>query len=113
MDCLFCKIASGELPTQILFENDEIIAFYDITAMAPTHILIIPKQHIATLNEMATQDQILLARMLFLAKQIALEQGISEDGYRLVMNVNPAGGQSVYHIHLHLLGGRQMAWPPG
>lgn len=113
MDCLFCKIASGELSAHKLFEDEEILAFYDITAVAPTHVLIIPKQHIATLNDIDTPHHALLAKMFVLAQQLAVDQGISKDGYRLVMNVNPAGGQSVYHIHLHLLGGRQMTWPPG
>ena len=112
-DCLFCKIAAGKLPVNSVLENDELIAFHDIRPQAPTHVLIIPKKHIPTINACDNQDDKLLGRMVLAAKDIAAEAGLSEQGYRLVFNINAGGGQEVYHIHLHLLGGRQMVWPPG
>lgn len=113
MNCLFCKIARKEIPATVVFENDELMAFKDIRPQAPTHLLIIPKRHIATINETQDQDQSLLGNMLLCAKVLAKKQCIDEAGYRLVFNVNSGGGQEVYHIHLHILGGRQMTWPPG
>lgn len=113
MDCLFCKIAQGEIPAKVVFEDKDIMAFHDIRPQAPTHLLVIPKRHIATINEVQNNDANLLGSMLLCAKQLAAEEGLSEPGYRLVFNVNSGGGQEVYHIHLHLLGGRQMTWPPG
>jgi histidine triad (HIT) family protein len=113
MDCLFCKIAEGAIPAAVVFEDQEIIAFRDVNPQAPTHLLLIPKQHIATINETRDEHQALLGKMILRAKKIAQAEGFSDTGYRLVMNTNPAGGQTVYHIHLHLLGGRQMTWPPG
>lgn len=113
MTCLFCKIAQKELPSTIIFENEELLAFKDIHPKAPTHILVIPKKHIATINDCATEDQALLGNMILTAKNLAYEAKIAEDGYRLAFNVNHGGGQEVYHIHLHLLGGRSMTWPPG
>lgn len=113
MDCLFCKIATGAISATITFEDNEIIAFHDLHPQAPTHMLIIPKQHIATINDATDTNQVLLGKMILRAKQLAQTEGFSDTGYRLVFNVNPYGGQTVYHIHLHLLGGRPMAWPPG
>ncbi|KTD34783.1 HIT family hydrolase [Legionella moravica] len=113
MNCLFCKIAKGEIPATVLFEDNEIIAFRDIRPQAPTHILIIPKKHIATINDTSDDDEQLLGKMVLKAKKLAESEGLSEVGYRLVFNINSGGGQEVYHIHLHLLGGRQMTWPPG
>jgi histidine triad (HIT) family protein len=113
MNCLFCKIAQGEMPTAVVFENDQIMAFRDLNPQAPKHVLIIPKRHIATINEAQEDDQALLGAMILAAKHIAQAEGLSEEGYRLVFNTNPNGGQTVFHIHLHLLGGRQMTWPPG
>ncbi|RUR16944.1 histidine triad nucleotide-binding protein [Legionella sp. km535] len=113
MNCLFCKIAQGEIPATVLFEDNEIIAFRDIRPQAPTHILIIPKKHIATINDTSEDDEQLLGKMVLKAKKLAESEGLSEVGYRLVFNINSGGGQEVYHIHLHLLGGRQMTWPPG
>lgn len=113
MDCLFCKIAQGETPAKVVFEDKDIMAFRDIRPQAPTHLLVIPKRHIATINDVQNSDANLLGSMLLCAKQLAAEEGLSEPGYRLVFNVNSGGGQEVYHIHLHLLGGRQMTWPPG
>ena len=113
MDCLFCKIAAKEVPATILFEDPEIIAFRDINPQAPSHLLVVPKQHIATIDDADTKDEQLLGHMVLVGKKLAAEEGISQDGYRLVFNVNAGGGQMVYHIHLHVLGGRQMVWPPG
>lgn len=111
--CLFCKIAHGDIPAQIVYEDDEIMAFHDISPQAPTHLLIIPKEHIATINETDDKHELLLGKLIITAKKLAESQGLSEPGYRLVFNVNAHGGQAVYHIHLHLLGGRQLTWPPG
>lgn len=113
MACLFCKIIEKEIPADILSEDSEIIAFRDIKPQAPSHLLIIPKQHIATINDTDSKDEQLLGRMVLTAKKLAQTEGLSDYGYRLLFNVNPGGGQEVYHIHLHLLGGRQMTWPPG
>lgn len=113
MSCLFCKIASSELPADIIYEDNELIAFRDINPQAPTHALLIPKRHIATIDDTDAQDEQLLGRMMLTAKKIAKQEGLSDAGYRLVFNVNRGGGQEVYHIHLHILGGRQMTWPPG
>ncbi|KTD70938.1 MULTISPECIES: histidine triad nucleotide-binding protein [Legionella] len=113
MDCLFCKIAQGAIPASVVFEDSEIMAFRDLNPQAPQHLLIIPKQHIATLNDASDENQALLGKMILGAKKIAQAEGISDAGYRLVFNINPDGGQTVYHIHLHLLGGRHMTWPPG
>lgn len=113
MDCLFCKIAQGNISATVVFEDQHIIAFRDIKPQAPTHILVIPKCHISTINDAQDKDVELLGAMILCAKKLAKEEGLSEQGYRLVFNVNSGGGQEVYHIHLHLLGGRQMTWPPG
>ena len=110
-DCLFCKIAKHELTTNIVFEDDSCIAFNDINAQAPIHILIIPKQHIATLNEL--DDSALAGHLITTATKLAKQLGVSENGYRLNWNCNSDGGQEVYHIHLHLLAGRKFNWPPG
>lgn len=112
MSCLFCKIVAGEIPTTTVLDDTEIMAFRDINPQAPTHLLVIPKQHIATINDVDTKDEQLIGRMVLAAKKLAHLEGL-DDGYRLVFNVNPAGGQEIYHIHLHVLGGRQMTWPPG
>lgn len=113
MNCLFCKIAQKEIPASVIFENDQLMAFHDIRPQAPTHLLVIPKRHIATLNDTHDNDRELLGNMILCAKSLAHTQGFSETGYRLVFNINSGGGQEVYHIHLHMLGGRQMTWPPG
>jgi len=110
---LFEKIVAREIPADIVWENDELLAFRDIEPQAPVHILIIPKRRIRTLNELEPDDAGLVGRMVLAARDIAKDEGIAEDGYRLNLNCKAAGGQSVWHIHLHLLGGRQMAWPPG
>lgn len=113
MDCIFCKIAAGEIPARIAFENERLVAFHDLFPQAPTHLLIIPKQHYATLNDVPASDSALLGEMVSTAAQLARELGVADSGYRVVMNCNQDGGQSVYHIHLHLLAGRQLGWPPG
>jgi histidine triad (HIT) family protein len=112
-DCLFCKIVDGNLPADIVYENDTLVAFRDINAKAPTHILLIPRRHIATMNDLQSGDEPLAGELFVTAAKIAADEGLAEDGYRVVMNCNEAAGQSVFHIHLHLMGGRRMSWPPG
>lgn len=112
-DDLFLKIIDREIPADIVFENDDILAFRDISPQAPTHILIIPKRRIPTINDVEPGDAELVGRMVLAARELAAAEGISDDGYRLVFNCNQNGGQSVFHIHLHLLGGRALSWPPG
>jgi histidine triad (HIT) family protein len=113
MDCLFCKIAAHTIPARVAFENERLIAFHDLFPQAPVHILIIPKAHYTTLNDVPAADSALLGEMMSTATHLARELGVDKNGYRVVMNCNPDGGQSVYHIHLHLLAGRQLGWPPG
>lgn len=113
MDCIFCKVAAHDIPARTVFENERLIAFHDLFPQAPTHILIIPKTHYTTLNDVPAADSALLGEMMSTATKIAKELGVNESGYRVVMNCNKDGGQSVYHIHLHLLAGRQLGWPPG
>ncbi len=113
MDCIFCKIAAGEIPARIAYENERLVAFHDLFPQAPTHLLIIPRQHYATLNEVPASESALLGEMMSTATQLARDLGVADSGYRVVMNCNQDGGQSVYHIHLHLLAGRQLGWPPG
>lgn len=112
-DCLFCKIISGEIPAQPVFEDDRVFAFKDINPVAPVHVLIIPKKHIATLVDLSSDDSGLMGHIVTTAARIAGEMGLSEQGFRLVANCKEEGGQTVYHIHFHLIGGRQMQWPPG
>ncbi|MEN1727889.1 MAG: histidine triad nucleotide-binding protein [Pseudomonadota bacterium] len=112
-DDLFLKIVNREIPADIVFENDEILAFRDVNPQAPTHILIIPKRRIPTINDLQDDDALLTGRMILAAREIAASEGLAEDGYRLVFNCNGHGGQTVFHIHLHLLGGRPLSWPPG
>ncbi|MGM0614000.1 MAG: histidine triad nucleotide-binding protein [Pseudomonadota bacterium] len=113
MDCLFCKIIKREIPADIVYEDDEVLAFNDINPQAPTHILIIPKKHIATLNDIEEADLAIIGRLQYTAAKLAKERGFAEDGYRVVMNCNEMGGQTVYHIHMHLMGGREFTWPAG
>ncbi len=112
MDCIFCKIANGEVGTQI-YQDPQVVAFNDNAPQAPIHVLIIPRHHIATVNELTESDNALVGHMIQVAKNIAKEKNIDESGYRLLLNCNRGGGQAVYHLHLHLLGGRPMHWPPG
>jgi histidine triad (HIT) family protein len=110
-NCLFCKMVGGAIKPDTVFEDDNVLAFRDINPQAPVHILIIPKRHIATLNDL--DDPEVSAQLLKTAVDLAKQEGLSEEGYRTVFNCNKHGGQAVYHLHLHLLGGRQMSWPPG
>ena len=111
-DCLFCKIVRGEIPAKKVFEDEHTFAFEDIQPKAPTHVLIIPKKHIRGLKEATAEDAELIGKLNLVAAQIGRERGI-EDGYRTVLNVGPGAGQSVFHLHVHLLGGRDLKWPPG
>lgn len=113
MDCIFCKIAAKEIPARIAFENERLIAFHDLFPQAPVHLLVIPKQHFSTLNDVPADQAPLLGEIMSTARQLAEELGEAAAGYRVVMNCNKHGGQSVDHIHLHLLAGRQLGWPPG
>jgi histidine triad (HIT) family protein len=113
MNCLFCQISKGEIPADIVYEDDQVVAFRDIAPQAPTHILIIPRSHFSTLNELNGSDTEIMGHLVLTAQRIASQLGLAENGYRLVMNCNRDGGQTVFHIHLHLLGGRQLSWPPG
>lgn len=113
MDCIFCKIANKEIDAKIIYEDDHIVAFDDLYPKAPTHKLIIPRKHIATLNDIKKDDKHLVGSLMFVAQQLAKELNVADNGYRVIMNCNKGGGQEVYHIHLHLLAGRQMQWPPG
>ncbi len=112
-DCLFCKIAAGEVPATIVHESDDLLAFEDINPQAPTHVVIIPRKHVPTVNDLTTEDEALFGKLATVAKQIATDRGFADDGYRLVMNCNRAAGQTVFHLHMHLLGGRDLGWPPG
>lgn len=112
-DCLFCKIINGDIPGDIVYENDKVLAFNDIAPQAPTHILIIPKKHIATINDLEPEDATTVGELYLAAKAIAADKGFAEAGYRVVMNCNEGAGQTVFHIHLHLLAERKLTWPPG
>ena len=113
MDCLFCKIIDKSISANIIYENNNIIAFNDIAPIAPTHILIVPKKMIASINDLEKEDKELIGEMFILAKELAEKYKINESGYRTVFNTNGDAGQTVFHIHLHLIGGRKLDWPPG
>ena len=113
MDCLFCKIANGDIPANIIYKDELVVAFDDINPQAPQHKIIIPRKHIATLNDLHKEDNALIGHMVQSGVMLAKQLNIANDGYRLVNNCNTFGGQTVFHIHIHLLGGRQMTWPPG
>lgn len=113
MDCLFCRIAGGKIPADIVERGDGWVAFRDLNPQAPTHILLIPEKHVATLNDLVAEDDGLVGRIVRGAAEIAAAEGIAQEGYRLVFNCNVGAGQSVFHIHGHLLGGRTLIWPPG
>lgn len=113
MNCLFCRIIAGEIPANKVYEDERALAFRDINPQAPTHILIIPKKHIDSLNGASGEDEATLGRLQCVAAKIAGEEGLTEKGYRTVINTGVDAGQTVFHIHVHLLGGRPMAWPPG
>jgi histidine triad (HIT) family protein len=112
-DCTFCRIARGEIPARIVYQDALITAFHDARPQAPTHILVIPNHHVPSLNHTTEEDTLLLGQMLAVARDLAVEHGLSDGGYRLVLNTGRNGGQSVFHMHLHVLGGRRMTWPPG
>lgn len=112
-DCIFCKIANKEIPTQIVYEDDFILAFNDIEPQAPVHILVIPKKHISSIKTLQNEDLDLIKEIFTALPQIAREKGLDGEGYRIVNNCGEKGGQTVDHLHFHLLGGRQMQWPPG
>lgn len=112
-NCLFCKISEGEIPAKIIYQDDLVVAFDDINPQAPQHKIIIPRRHIATLNDLTPTDNELIGHMIGTAKMLAKTLHIDEEGYRLVFNCNHGAGQTVFHIHLHFLGGRPMRWPPG
>ncbi len=112
-DCLFCRIIKREIPASIVYEDDRVLAFNDINPQAPTHVLVVPKRHIESLNELASADDAIVGEVVRRAAAIAKERGISAGGYRTVFNTNRDAGQTVFHIHLHVLGGRRLAWPPG
>ena len=111
--CLFCRIAAGEIPAKKLHEDDDVVAFHDINPQAPSHLLVIPRRHIASLDEMTSADTEAVGRTILRATEIARDLGLHENGYRLVINNGEAAGQTVFHIHVHLIGGRTLGWPPG
>lgn len=112
-DCIFCKIAGGEIPSTFVYENETCVAFYDLSPQAPTHILVIPREHIDSLNKAADNHEGMLGHLLFSAANIARDLGFAENGYRVVINTNGDGGQTVFHLHVHLLAGRPFIFPPG
>jgi len=112
-ECLFCRIINREIPGAIVYEDERVLAFSDINPLAPTHVLIVPKRHITSLNDLSVEDDQLVGELVRRAAAIAKERGIAAGGFRTVFNTNPDAGQTVFHIHLHLLGGRTMGWPPG
>jgi histidine triad (HIT) family protein len=112
-DCIFCKIASGEMKTDRVYEDDRVVAFRDINPQAPHHLVIIPREHIVSTLDLTEQHRELIGHIHLVAAQLARELGIADEGFRLVLNTNPGAGQSVWHLHYHLLGGRRLSWPPG
>lgn len=114
-ECLFCKIRDGEISGNLVYEDDDVLAFHDVNPQAPVHVLIIPRKHIATVNDIQVDagDELVMGKLFTAAKAIAAQEGVSDDGYRLVVNSNQQAGQTVFHIHMHLLAGRNMTWPPG
>ena len=111
--CLFCRIAEGEIPAEVVRSDSDVVAFRDIHPQAPTHILLIPRRHVPSVREMSEEDSRLMGKLFMMARDLAREEGIEEGGYRLVVNTGSEAGQTVFHLHLHLLGGRGMGWPPG
>jgi histidine triad (HIT) family protein len=112
-NCLFCRIVAGEIPAKLAYEDKDVVAFYDINPQAPLHVLIIPRKHIASINDIQPEDAELVGKLYLAAQKIAATAGYAEEGYRVVMNCGEDAGQSVFHIHLHLLAGRHLSWPPG
>ena len=113
MSCLFCRIVAGEIPAQIIYEDEQCLAFRDINPQAPTHVLVIPRKHIAMLADATDDDEGVLGRLLLAGAHVARDEGLSESGFRTVINSGAGAGQSVFHIHVHIIGGRQLGWPPG
>lgn len=113
MECLFCKIVNGDIPSDIIYEDEQIIGFKDVNPQAPQHVLFVPRKHIATVNDLEPSDNALIGALFQAAKKFAADTGVAEEGYRLTMNCNAGAGQTVFHIHLHMLAGRKMGWPPG
>lgn len=112
-DCLFCKIIAGDIPSRKVYSDESVYAFHDINPAAPTHILVIPKKHLKAVNAAGSEDEALLGKLLLAANKIAEQEGLADEGFRYVINTGDQGGQTVYHLHLHILGGRQCIWPPG
>jgi histidine triad (HIT) family protein len=112
-DCIFCKIAAGDIPAPKLYDDGEVLAFRDINPEAPVHLLLVPRRHIATLNDLTAADAALIGRLYLAGQQVAAELGVAESGYRTVINCNRDAGQIIFHVHMHLLAGRALGWPPG
>lgn len=112
-DCIFCKIAAGTIPARIVYQDDQVVAFHDLNPQAPTHVLVIPRRHLENLAAASPEDEAILGRVLWVARQVAEREGIAAAGFRVVINTNADAGQSVPHLHAHVLGGRRMGWPPG
>jgi len=112
-DCRFCKVANGQIPAKFVYQDADVVAFEDINPQAPVHVLVVPRRHVSTLNDLEPADEPLMGKLLRAAAAVAAQRGIDKRGWRAVMNVNREGGQIVFHVHLHVLGGRQMGWPPG
>ena len=112
-DCIFCRIARHDIPADVVREDEDCIAFRDLLPRAPVHVLIIPKRHIPSVNALAASDEALIGHLLAAAREVAQSEGVAESGYRLVLNAGPDAGQSVDHLHLHVMGGRELLWPPG
>ena len=112
-NCLFCKIIEGQIPAKIVYSDTDVVAFADINPQAPHHVLLIPRRHIASMTDITPEDGLVLANIFIAATKVAREMGVAESGFRFVTNVGPDSGQSVFHLHFHLLGGRKLAWPPG
>ena len=113
MSCLFCQIVEGKLPARMVHQDDEVVAFHDIDPKAPTHILVVPRRHVASITDLAEGDDALMGRLVRTARDLAQQHGLADRGFRLVFNAGDDAGYSVHHIHLHLVGGRKLAWPPG
>jgi histidine triad (HIT) family protein len=113
MSCVFCQIAEGKIPAKLVLDEPDLLAFRDLNPVAPVHVLVIPRRHIASLTELESADATLIGRMFLAARKVAEQEGVSERGFRTVINAGPEAGQSVFHVHLHVLGGRPMSWPPG
>ena len=112
-DCLFCKIVGKTIPAKVVYEDDQVLAFDDINPQAPSHTLVIPKRHVVSIQELGETDQALMARLLLTCTKVAKDKGLADSSYRLVVNTGENGGQTVFHLHFHVMGGRHMGWPPG